>query len=70
MFMIIRQLLQMINQMTGYEAVFCLIYHQQVNVPQQSFKTIMWVNAAFSSFNFKLKVNQLKTSLAIGKLMG
>lgn len=49
---------------------FCLIYHQQVNVPQQSFKTIMWVNAALSSFNFKLKVNQLKTSLAIGKLMG
>ncbi len=49
---------------------FCLIYHQQVNVPQQSFETIMWVNAALSSFNFKLKVIQLKTSLAIGKLMG
>ncbi len=51
---------------------FCLIYHQQVNVPQQSFKTIMCVNAALflHSFNFKLKVNQLKTSLAIGKLMG
>lgn len=46
MFMIIGQLLQMINQMTGYEAVFMwlkffpLIY-PQVNVPQQSFKTIM-----------------------------